>query len=79
MDITESVNTFTDAADKASNMQNSKKIKPVEIIEYNKDKKYLGRIKFYNEDKRFGFLEIEGEKDVFVYEDSLRDAKLTLE
>ncbi len=32
-----------------------------------------GTVKFFNSEKGFGFIEVEGEKDVFVHSSSLRD------
>ena len=51
----------------------------VEIIEYDKSVRHSGEIKFYDEKKKFGFILRKGNTDLFVYEDALIEAGLTLD
>jgi cold shock protein len=36
-----------------------------------------GTVKFFNTEKGFGFIEVEGEKDVFVHSSALQGVSLT--
>lgn len=64
-------------------IESAKKKKDIEVIEYKKDQKFKGKVKFYNEEKRYGFITIleQGVEpyDVFVYDDALREANLTIQ
>lgn len=64
-------------------IESAKKKKDIEVIEYNKDQKFKGKVKFYNEDKRYGFITVQEPgvepHDVFVYDDALREAQLTIQ
>jgi hypothetical protein len=53
--------------------------KKVEILEYNKEKRFLGKLKFYNEARSYGFISAESEKDVFVHLEDLEKSGLTLQ
>jgi len=39
----------------------------------------IGTVKWYNTEKGFGFIEVEGEKDVFVHSSVLKDSIRSLE
>ena len=72
-----------DTAPFAETSESAKKKKDIEIIEYKKDQKFKGRLKFYNEEKKYGFITVQEPGlepyDVFVYDDALRDASLSLQ
>jgi cold shock CspA family protein len=67
----------------ADGVESAKKKKDIEIIEYKKDHRFKGRVKFYNEEKKYGFITVQEQGvdpyDVFVYDDALRDANLSLQ
>lgn len=55
----------------------------VKVIEYNKQVRHSGRIKFYHEKNKYGFITPDNpadrKGDIFVYEDALiKETKLTL-
>jgi len=67
----------------ADSSDSAKKKKDIEIVEYKKEQRFKGKLKFYNEEKKYGFItamepSIEA-YDVFVYDDALRDANLSLQ
>jgi len=74
---TPEIASVTDSAESA------KKKKDIEIIEYKKDQKFKGKLKFYNEERKYGFITAQEPGlepyDVFVYDDALRDANLSLQ
>jgi len=39
----------------------------------------IGTVKWYNTEKGFGFIEVEGEKDVFVHSSAIKDSIRSLE
>ena len=39
----------------------------------------IGTVKWYNTEKGFGFIEVEGEKDVFVHSSAIKDSIRNLE
>jgi CspA family cold shock protein len=39
----------------------------------------IGTVKWYNTEKGFGFIEVEGEKDVFVHSSVIKDSIRSLE
>ena len=39
----------------------------------------IGTVKWYNTEKGFGFIEVEGEKDVFVHSSTIKDSIRSLE
>ena len=39
----------------------------------------IGTVKWYNIEKGFGFIEVEGEKDVFVHSSAIKDSIRSLE
>jgi len=51
----------------------------VDVIEYDKNARLTGSVKFYDEKNKYGFIKRDGELDVFVYDDALREAGLSLE
>lgn len=53
--------------------------KKVEILEYNKEKRFSGKIKFYNEARSYGFISADSEKDVFVHLEDLEKSGLNLQ
>ena len=56
-------------------------VKPnnIEVIDYDKASRLTGSVKFYDEKNKYGFIRRDGEQDVFVYDDALKEAGLTLE
>lgn len=77
------ITSTPDIAQIADPNESAKKKKDIEIIEYKKDYKFKGKLKFYNEEKKYGFITVQeaGQDpyDVFVYDDALRDANLSLQ
>ncbi|MBU3145285.1 MAG: cold-shock protein [Clostridium sp.] len=39
----------------------------------------IGTVKWFNTEKGFGFIEIEGEKDIFVHTSAIQDSRKSLE
>ena len=39
----------------------------------------IGTVKWFNTEKVFGFIEIEGEKDIFVHTSAIKDSSKSLE
>jgi len=39
----------------------------------------IGTVKWYNTEKGFGFIEVEGEKDVFIHSSAIKDSIRSLE
>ena len=39
----------------------------------------IGTVKWFNSEKGFGFIEIEGEKDIFVHTSAIKDSSKSLE
>ena len=39
----------------------------------------IGTVKWFNTEKGFGFIEIEGEKDIFVHISAIKDSSKSLE
>jgi cold shock protein len=39
----------------------------------------IGTVKWFNAEKGFGFIEIEGEKDIFVHTSAIKDSSRSLE
>lgn len=37
----------------------------------------IGTVKWYNTEKGFGFIEVEGEKDVFIHSSALKTSSIT--
>jgi cold shock CspA family protein len=62
----------------ASNTTPSPRPVKVEVIEYDTSIRYKGRVKFYNEAKKYGFIvEDDTNKEIFTYGDAFEKAKIS--